>query len=154
MQTGWIERGDSSCFVAELEGIDVERRDAAEPRRVRSTGGFDFQAWRRRIVARLQFSAPADLARFTDRFTITIDSTGLSLAGAKPGASALAIPLSDVIEIRGGRRISLHHADGFVRELPCSLLDLSQHAAFAVRLDEAARRLRAASGVSASRSRP
>lgn len=107
---------------------------------------FDFEKVKRHVRERLQFSAPSDLARFTDRFTVTVDSMALTVTGAKPGASNVSVPLSELVEIRGGRRVVLHVADGSARELPCSLLDLSQHGALAARLDETVRRMRAGAG--------
>jgi hypothetical protein len=79
-----------------------------------------------------------------DRFTLRLDSAGLSVTGERSATRSFA--LDDIDGFAPGRRIGVRRPDGTTVQLPCVLSVSADHAALAARLDAALRNVRSAAG--------
>ena len=79
-----------------------------------------------------------------DRFTLTLDASGLSVRGRKRDEQRFA--LGHLHAVEGGRRLVAVLADGTRLELPCDLGDRGRHDEIAARFTDMLGRLRAHGG--------
>lgn len=97
------------------------------------------------LQALFRFVVPANaMPSYVDVFRLELDADALRVAGAQSGASTLRIPL-EVVRGFGTSPagIVVHGNDGRAYPLPCTLLDDTQHAPLARRLDVALSEIRA-----------
>lgn len=92
-------------------------------------------------VVRLR--ARAIVRNVTERFTVRLDKDALTCAGS--GSPEVRVPLADIAEILGGKRVSVVTQDARTIVLPFAL-DEAKHADLASELNAELRSLRAEAG--------
>lgn len=95
-----------------------------------------YREWRSRAANR---QAPP-----RDRFTLRLDSSGLSVVGERRAARTFDLDAIDGFE--AGRRLAVRKRDGTREELACALAIAGDHGPLAGRLGEALMRARTATG--------
>ena len=97
------------------------------------------------IAARiLRSRQPAALVFPTEQFTFRLDGSELTITGAKTPEQR--IPLSEIVEFHGERRLSIVKPDGTTKPLAVSMLAANRHSELAERLNDALRGTRARVG--------